>query len=279
MNLAKVKYKISKRFPVLRIPKRALNAMSYYNKKYIQIIKWSIHSREKENYTYDLTDTNILYLAQMVSVVTGVDSEEIISYINEARNNKQLKEHIISETMKSPSREYADLRVDFGRRLGWYAFARTTKPKIIVETGVDKGMGSVLLCSALLKNKEEGFTGQYFGTDINPEAGYLLNGIYSEVGKILYGDSLNTLSLFNEKIDLFINDSDHSANYEYREYLAIRNKISDNAVLLGDNSHVSDKLAVFSRETNRKFLFFREEPSGHWYPGAGIGISFIGKKV
>jgi predicted O-methyltransferase YrrM len=276
MNLAKVKYKISQRLPVLRIPKRALNAMSYYNKKYYQIFKWSIKSREKENFTYDLTETNIFYLAQMIAVVTQVDPGKIVDYINEARNNSQLKEHILSETMKSPSREYADLRVDFGRRLGWYAFARTTKPKIIVETGVDKGMGSVLLCSALLKNKEEGHTGQYFGTDINPEAGYLLKGIYSETGKILYGDSLKTLSQFNEKIDLFINDSDHSANYEYQEYLAIRNKISENAILLGDNSHVSDKLAVFSRETNRKFLFFREEPSGHWYPGAGIGISFIG---
>jgi Methyltransferase domain len=279
MNLEKIKYKLSHRFPVLRIPKRALYAMSYYNKKYFQIIKWSIKSRETDNYTYELTETNIYYLAQMISVVTQVDSRKIIDYINEARNNKQLKDHILGEIMKSPSREYADLRVDFGRRLGWYAFARAIKPKIIVETGVDKGMGSVLLCSALLKNKEEGFTGQYFGTDINPKAGYLLNGIYSEFGKILYGDSLQTLAQFNEKIDLFINDSDHSANYEYQEYLTVRDKISENAILLGDNSHVSDKLAVFSTETNRNFLFFREEPNGHWYPGAGIGISFMSRRL
>ena len=185
-----------------------------------------------------------------------------------------MKEHIISETMKSPMKEYADLRVDFGRRLGWYAFARVLKPKIIIETGVDKGIGSVLLCSALLKNKEEGYHGYFYGTDIHPQAGYLLTGIYSEVGKILYGDSIETLSKFNEKIDLFINDSDHSADYEYREYITIKDKIADNAVILGDNSHVTDKLAVFSDETKRNFLFFREEPSMHWYPGAGIGISF-----
>ena len=136
-------------------------------------------------------------------------------------------------------------------------------------------MGSGLLCSALLKNKEEGFEGFFYGTDINPEAGYLLSGIYSEVGKILYGDSIKTLSQFNEKIDLFINDSDHSADYEYREYITVKDKISEHAVILGDNSHVSDKLAIFSNETKRNFLFFREEPSGHWYPGAGIGISFV----
>jgi len=274
MNLGKIKYKISRELPFLRIPKRVLYAMSYYNKKYVQILKWGVRSKETANYTYDLTEGNILYLAETISVVTGVDSRKIIDYINEARNNEQLKEHIINATMKSSQKEYADLRVDFGRRLGWYAFARTLKPKIIVETGVDKGIGSVLLCSALLQNKAEGFEGFFIGTDINPEAGYLLSGKYAEVGKILYGDSITTLSKFTEKIDLFINDSDHSKDYEYREYITIRDKISEDAVLLGDNSHTSDKLAIFSRETNRKFLFFKEEPSGHWYPGAGIGISF-----
>jgi hypothetical protein len=274
MNLGKIKYKISRHLPALRIPKRVLYAMSYYNKKYIQILKWGVNSKENANYTYDLTESNIFYLAQTISVVTQVDSSKIIEYINEARNNKKLKDHIISETMKSPLKEYADLRVDFGRRLGWYAFARVLKPKIIVETGVDKGIGSVLLCSALLKNKEEGFNGFFFGTDINHEAGYLLKGIYSEVGKIIYGDSIVTLSHFNEKIDLFINDSDHSADYEYQEYITIRDKISADAVLLGDNSHISDKLAIFSSETKRNFLFFKEEPNKHWYPGAGIGISF-----
>lgn len=249
-------------------------AMSYYNKKYLQILKWGLHSKETENYTYDLTEGNILYLAQTISVVTQIDSKKIIEYINEARNNEELKQHIRDATLKSPHKEYADLQVEFGRRLGWYAFARTLKPKIIVETGVDKGMGSVLLCSALLKNKEEGFAGQFYGTDINPESGYLLNGKYAEVGRILYGDSIKTLSQFTEKIDLFVNDSDHSADYEYREYITIRDKISDKAVLLGDNSHTSDKLAIFSDEAKRNFLFFREEPRGHWYPGAGIGISF-----
>jgi predicted O-methyltransferase YrrM len=161
--------------------------------------------------------------------------------------------------------------------LGWYAFARILKPKIVVETGVDKGLGSVVLCAALLKNKEEGFPGKYYGTDINPNAGYLLNGKYKEVGEIKYGDSIETLKSFKKSIDLFINDSDHSIEYEYREYLTIKDKINDRTVILGDNSHCSDKLVLFSNETKRNFLFFSEEPLNHWYPGGGIGISFVKK--
>jgi hypothetical protein len=76
---------------------------------------------------------------------------------------------------------------------------------------------------------------------------------------------------------LFINDSDHSAKYEYEEYEIIKNKLSANAFLLGDNSHVTDSLRNFSNKNGRKFLFFREVPQDHWYPGAGIGFSFMGE--
>ena len=57
-----------------------------------------------------------------------------------------------------------------------------------------------------------------------------------------YGDSLETLNLFDGLIDLFINDSDHSTEYEAKGYNAIANKLSENAIILGDNSHCSDKL-------------------------------------
>jgi len=104
--------------------------------------------------------------------------------------------------------------------------------------------------------------------------GKLLDGKYKEDSEILYGDSIKSLEKFKFKIDLFINDSDHSGDYEYLEYKIILNKLSSNAIILGDNSHVTDKLSVFSKENKRKFIFFKEQPLEHWYPGAGIGISF-----
>lgn len=269
--------------PILRQLKRvrAINAIrrvsyasSYFNYRYGQILSWSINSKEDTNYTYPITQDNILYLANTIAVVLNKEVAEILSYISEAENNQELKKHIISETQKSEEGFNADNRCDFGRRLGWYAFTRALKPKVVVETGVDKGLGGVLLCAALLKNREEGFEGQYFGTDINTIAGYLISGKYATVGKMLYGDSIESLKKFEQKIDLFINDSDHSADYEYQEYVTIKDKISDNAIILGDNAHCTNKLVLFSGETNRKFLFFKEEPKAHWYPGSGIGISY-----
>ena len=99
-------------------------------------------------------------------------------------------------------------------------------------------------------------------------------GQVGDTGEIIYGDSVASLEKLDQKIDLFINDSDHSANYEYREYQTIKNKLNPKALILGDNSHVTDKLLKFSIENDRMFVLFKEEPKDHWYPGAGVGISF-----
>jgi hypothetical protein len=130
------------------------------------------------------------------------------------------------------------------------------------------------LTAALKRNKEEGFEGRYYGTDINPNAGYLLSGDYANYGRILYGDSIESLKKFDGIIDLFINDSDHSSAYEAEEYRTVADKLSEHAIILGDNSHSTDKLLEFSLATKRRFVFFQEKPLEHWYPGAGIGISF-----
>ena len=125
-----------------------------------------------------------------------------------------------------------------------------------------------------MRNFAEGHPGYYYGTDINPKAGYLLSGEWSKYGEILYGDSIGSLNGLDEKIDMFINDSDHSADYEFKEYLTIQDKLSPNAFVLGDNSHCTNKLLTFARMTGRNFLFFQENPKDHWYPGAGIGLAF-----
>lgn len=263
-----------KRVWILNFIRRVTYATSYFNSKYGQILSWGFQSNEDTNYTYHLTESNKDYLAQLLAHILQSDYATIRGYIAEIENDQVLRQHIQTGIAQSGLARFADQDIRYGKRLGWYAVVRALKPKIVVETGVDKGLGSVVLAAALLKNKEEGFNGQFYGTDINPETGYLLSGAYQSVGKILYGDSIETLSKMTDKIDFFINDSDHSADYEYREYQIIKDKLSDNAIILGDNAHVTDKLSRFSIEHNREFLYFQEQPKNHWYPGAGNGFSF-----
>lgn len=266
-------YKVRKS-PVVNFLPRLKMASGVYNHRYSQILRWGLESREDTNFTYELTDDNLLYLAHTVAVVANVSPQLVQQYIREAQTDKTLRNHILEKTKTSSYRRVADLRVEFGRRLGWYALVRLRKPAVVIETGVDKGLGAVLLCSALLRNREEGNPGRYYGTDIATKAGYLLDGPYGEVGEVLYGDSITSLRAFSQPIDLFINDSDHSATYEEDEYRVVLPKLGPGGLLLSDNAHETSALARLSLEVGRKFVFFKEIPKDHWYPGAGIGFSY-----
>lgn len=236
--------------------------------------KWVKERTELDNFYYDLEENNRADLSELVAAVTSESSKVISNYLSEIRDDASLRTHIAGSFANNPWR--ADSIVGYGRREGWYLFVRALKPRVVVETGVHDGVGACVILAALERNEEEGFGGRYFGTDINPRAGWLIPERHKRIAKILYGDSIRSLNDLDQEINLFINDSDHSPDYEGQEYEVIKPKLSPNSVILGDNSHVSDSLRVFSQENNRPYIFWHEKPADHWYPGAGIGISLSG---
>jgi len=248
-------------------------AKSYYSNQLRMIRSWCLQDTEDANFYYDLTDLNIEHIKHAISSITKYEVKIIEKYINEIREDSWLND-LISKNLKNSKYEKDTKKVEFSRRIGWYAFARAIKPKIIIETGVHHGAGACVLTRALMKNSKEGFHGKYIGTDIDLKKGKLLQPPLTDFGEILYGDSLESLSKLNCKIDLFINDSDHSASYEMKEYELIKDMLSPHAIILGDNSHVTNELSKFSMNNGRNFIFIPEKPKNHWYPGAGIGVSF-----
>jgi hypothetical protein len=262
--------KLMRIFPIRQFLRKRVVAR-YQKPSHKLAQSWIWKRTEDSNFYYDLTTSNRGDLANLIALVTGKTVPEIKGYIDELSSNVELRDHI-SRTWNSDS-NLTDAIVGFGRREGWYALIRALKPEFVVETGVSHGVGACVIATALLKNRNEGFDGRYLGTDLDPEAGILFSGKYAQVGAVAYGDSIESLIALDASIDLFINDSDHSADYEAREYETITSKLSDRAFILGDNSHVSPSLRNFAEKSGRHFVFFKEVPKDHWYPGGGIGIS------
>lgn len=246
----------------------------YLAPKLVEYAKWLAYSDEGSNYTYSLS--NIHHLAGWVDGVTGCGLEVAAKYIHEIHTDGELADHVMNAETEPQSKERYQKHGSslFGRRIGWYTIVRILKPRFIIETGVDRGLGAVILCRALQRNHSEGVRGHYLGTDINPSAGYLLHGSFAEYGRIVYGDSIETLKNLTQPIDLFINDSDHSAEYERIEYQTITPRLHKKSVVLGDNSHATNELYKFACSEKWSFLHYSETPEGHWYPGAGIGAAF-----
>jgi len=256
------------------MPWRLKNALTTTLPPVAQSFSWTLRSREHYNYSYDLQPLNLEYLAAFIGVVTGQPMKVARNYIREIDTDQALKDHVVRLNRSHKERFVADAEARFGRRMGWYALIRAHRPRLVIETGVDKGLGSCVIAAALLRNAGEGAPGRLLALDINPDAGYLLTKPYSEAGQMVYGDSLASIGALNEEVDFFIHDSDHSAEHEAKELRAVEPKLSDRALVLSDNADCTGELIKFAERTGRQFLFFAEKPKNHWWPGDGIGVAF-----
>lgn len=261
--------------PVAAFPKRLLRVARHDARVLGVSARWLLTSREHHNYTYDLTKLSREHLAWFVSVLTDTPVKQVRDYLAEIESDQDLRRHIEQTTAASARRGLADRQVRYARRIGWYAIVRATRPAHVVETGVDKGLGTCVLAAALLRNAAEGHPGRVTSLDINPEAGYLARvEPWAEVVDLVIGDSIASIRELDRPVDLFLHDSDHSAGHERNEFEAVESKLSPDAMLLTDNVTVTNVLAEHAERTGRRFLAYRETPARHWFPGDGIGVAW-----
>lgn len=261
--------------PVAAFPKRLARVARHDAKVLGTSIRWLVTSREHHNYTYDLTKLSRQHLAWFVSVVCDVPVARVRGWFAELEGDDTLRRHIERATAAAARRGLADREVRYARRIGWYAIVRATRPAHVVETGVDKGLGTCVLAAALLRNAAEGHPGRLTSLDINPEAGYLARSApWSEVVDLVIGDSVAAIADLDRPVNLFLHDSDHSREHERREFEAIEPKLAPGALLLTDNVTHTGVLAEHAERTGRRFLAYRETPARHWYPGDGIGVAW-----
>src|SRR4030095_8586296 len=142
---------------VLVIPVRVGWALWLWARQACVILRWGFTSKEYYNHTYHLTDLNLLYLASYIAVISGHDVDTIQKYMRELEEDEALRGLLRERTLNSPDRHNSDVEPRYGRRLGWYALVRATRPRVIVETGVDRGLGTVVLAAAVARNAKDGF--------------------------------------------------------------------------------------------------------------------------
>ena len=237
------------------------------------LIRWLVSSNEHTNYTYHLTELNIRSLAHFISATLDTDHLEASEYVHEILNDSALSKYISERVLASKHRFESDPEARYGRRIGWYAIVRILKPKVVIETGTDKGLGSCVLAAALLRNDREGFPGKLYTIDIDPAAGWLVAQPYDQVVELIVNDSHTMLKDFNLPIDIFIHDSFHDYSHELQEYELIGSKLAAGAVVISDNAHAGTALMDYAEDEAFNFYYWGECPERHFYPGGGIGLA------
>lgn len=230
-------------------------------------LTWLFRSREFTNFTYDLTPENKQYLAWFIADISKKSALEIQDYILALEGNEKLSMHI-SRQLRTNLRGNEIDETFFGRRVGWYAIVRACKLMLVVETGTDKGLGSLVLAEAISGN---GF-GCLITIDVEPSSGLLIGDAYEGIIEHIIDDSVSAITRLTD-IDLFIHYSDHSTTHEMSEFEAAETRLSKTGLVISDNAHATTALAEWALKSKREFYFFAERPLNHWYSGAGIEVA------
>jgi predicted O-methyltransferase YrrM len=238
-----------------------------------QSIRWLVRSREYTNLTYNLAPFNREHLAWLIAEVTGQPFRAISGYFRELEDDTRLACHLMEATRRSRRRRLADPDPRYGLRMGWYALIRAVQPDHVVETGTDKGLGACVIAAALLRNGR----GRLTTVDVNPDAGYLIDGNYAAVVDLRVADSLAVLDRLDQPVDILFHEVHASAEQERAEYQALSRLAGPQSIVVSDNGRSNNELARWALEQERRFLCFQELPADHWYPGAAMCIAFPGR--
>jgi hypothetical protein len=125
-----------------------------FSRKPLVSARFVLLNRESENVTYDID--NVDELAQVIGLALECGEDRARNVLQELEEDDELQRSISHRLRTHGNR---NRNVGYGRRLGWYAVARLTSPKLIVETGVHDGLGSTVLLRALERNAAEGVDG------------------------------------------------------------------------------------------------------------------------
>ena len=232
-------------------------------------VDWLVHGRESTNFTYDLASLNRDQLCWFVSAVTGAGVAQVRAWIQELDEDDRLAGHVTRRLATNPRWRISATEPHWARRFGWYALVRAAQPEHVVETGTHLGLGSCAIAAALLRNGH----GRLTTIDIDPAAGHLIGEKWAEVVDRRTGSSVELLAQARD-VDLFLHDSLHTYDYETEELAAVEPNLRAGAIILSDNAHDSSALSEWAERTGRHYLFFREQPADHWWPGDGIGAAW-----
>jgi predicted O-methyltransferase YrrM len=255
------------------VPLRTVIVARYDARVIGRSVEWLVRNRETSNFTYDLDSLNRDQLCWFVSAVAGAEIAQVRAWMQELEDDKKLVDQVRSRLSSNPRRRICAREPHWARRAGWYALVRAAQPDHIIETGTHLGLGSSVIAAALLRNGH----GRLTTIDIDPEAGYLIGEPWSSVVDCRTGSSTDVLAELRD-VDMFLHDSLHTYDYETRELTAVGPNLRVGAIVLSDNAHQSAALSDWAERTGRHYLFFKEQPVHHWWPGDGIGVAWADQR-
>jgi hypothetical protein len=217
---------------------------------------------EVESYTYRVANMEEMLAA--IADTTGVAVQQLRAYVAEADADPELGERLAKRV---GWRLDVKRRPQLANRLGWYVLVRALRPKLLIETGIYHGLGSLALLRALERNAAEGSPGELFSFDLASDAGWLVEESRYPNWHRVVGSTADLLEkeIAGRHVGALFHDSYHDVATQQLEFgVALANP--EPALLLVDAS--GGQIPVLEELARKRDGEYRQVPLGasdHWY--------------
>ncbi|HEX5853099.1 MAG TPA: class I SAM-dependent methyltransferase [Solirubrobacteraceae bacterium] len=235
-----------------------------------QVAKYVLWAPDVGDFSYELDNGD--ELVEFLASVLALEPAQVRGYLDEIRLAPEL-----TGGLAATVRPRLDMsrHPGLGHRVAWYVIARARKPRLIVETGIKHGIGSLVLLVALERNAREGSGGRLVSFDPDPASGWVVPSALRAGWQPVFETSFDAFdrTLEGERIDLFICDTPPDREIESFEMRAALDHAAPDIVLIAGNGDRTTVLPDLVAERGGRFHFFAERPRHAIYPGGGLGLA------
>ncbi len=233
-------------------------------------LRFILFDPEFDNFTYEVA--NEAELVRFLQTMLGIERSQLEQYLLETHTDPGLTTDL---WRRLRWRLDYKRRPPLGRRATWYVLTRALKPELVVETGVQDGLGSLAVLRALARNAEEGSPGRLISVDTLPTVGWLVPASEHHAWHLMIGSSDEVLArtLEVETVGLFLQDSGGDLELARRELELVLPHAVDGTVFVSQNQRPA--LAALCREHDIPYSEFLHQPRDHIFSGSVTGLGVI----
>jgi Methyltransferase domain len=236
----------------------------------LHVAKYVLFDPDVGDFSYELDNEG--ELVEFLSRALAVDPTAIAGYLAEIRVAPELTRELAARVRWRPDMKR---RVGLTHRVAWYAVARAVKPRLVVETGIKHGLGSLVLLVALERNAREGSGGRLISFDVDPFSGWVVPDRLRHNWEPVFASTFTALeaTLDGQEVDLFICDTPPDHEIELFEMRTALCHAAPGIILIAGNGDRTTVLPELAAELDGEYHLFAERPRHHIYPGAGMGLA------
>jgi predicted O-methyltransferase YrrM len=225
-------------------------------------LRYILLDPEVESYTYRVA--NVAGMLETIADATGAPIDELRRYVLEADTDPELRDNL---ARRLRWRLDVKRRPELANRLGWYVLIRALRPRLIVETGIYNGFGSLTLLRALERNELDGTVGELISFDSSELAGTFVDRRRHPGWRRVVGMTTDVLedTLAGREIGALFQDSDHSVAVQQLEFGTALAQSEPTLLLVDASGGQTPVLEQLSRERGGDYRRVRLGATDHWY--------------